>query len=157
MRTRARLPARPASGAATIRWRCCRRKRRASGCASALLGLAMGLGFIGWYLYVTRQLAEPPFLNPGHSGADAGGPQAGFGRAADHAGGSEHIDGELGDDAGAVVGACGGGSFCAGPVQARVREGGSARGRRARETGRRAREVSRAGEARPAFAASGEG
>lgn len=29
----------------------------------ALLGLAMGIGFIGWYLYVTRQLADPPFLN----------------------------------------------------------------------------------------------
>ena len=29
----------------------------------ALLGLAMGIGFIGWYLYVTRQWEEPPLLN----------------------------------------------------------------------------------------------
>jgi hypothetical protein len=28
-----------------------------------LLGLAMGIGFIGWYLYVTRQWEEPPLLN----------------------------------------------------------------------------------------------
>src|SRR5688572_4502485 len=30
----------------------------------AVLGLAMGLGFIGWYLYVTRQLTPPSFLEP---------------------------------------------------------------------------------------------
>ncbi|PNG59352.1 MULTISPECIES: zinc ribbon domain-containing protein [unclassified Variovorax] len=30
----------------------------------ALLGLAMGIGFIGWYLYVTRQLTQPAFLDP---------------------------------------------------------------------------------------------
>jgi hypothetical protein len=30
----------------------------------ALLGVAMGIGFIGWYLYVTRQLTQPSFLDP---------------------------------------------------------------------------------------------
>jgi hypothetical protein len=29
----------------------------------ALLGLAMGMAFIGWYLYVTRQFTEPSLLN----------------------------------------------------------------------------------------------